>query len=175
MPQADGPAIAQRASPASSSAPLLYQNRYFVDAGRVHIKVCPHTTPTPPLRALLTACPARCYQLNDKAGWRLPPTAAWNAAPAGSSAVCLLQHPRRGCGDRGLDRHPEHEPVASRLLHLAGDEDRPIFLPAQADGRLNQHAISKLLPDQLMRRSEREPTDLGGRFSIPSASRVLLT
>ena len=62
MPQADGPAIAQRASPASSSAPLLYQNRYFVDAGRVHIKVCPHTTPTPPLRALLTACPARCAE-----------------------------------------------------------------------------------------------------------------
>ncbi len=44
----------------------LYQNRYLVDAGRAHIKVREHTTPTPALRALLTACPARCYELNDK-------------------------------------------------------------------------------------------------------------
>ena len=29
-------------------------------------KVRPHTVPTPPLLALLTACPARCYELNDK-------------------------------------------------------------------------------------------------------------
>lgn len=44
----------------------LYQNRYLVDAGRAHIKVRPHTTPTPALRSLLTACPARCYELNDQ-------------------------------------------------------------------------------------------------------------
>ena len=42
----------------------LFQNRYLVDAGRCHIKVRPHTTPTPALTALLTACPARCYELN---------------------------------------------------------------------------------------------------------------
>lgn len=43
----------------------LYQNRYLVDAGRPHITVRPHTVPTPALRSLLTACPARCYELND--------------------------------------------------------------------------------------------------------------
>jgi ferredoxin like protein len=44
----------------------LYQNRYLVDAGRAHIKVRPHTVPSPQLLALLTACPARCYELSDK-------------------------------------------------------------------------------------------------------------
>ena len=44
----------------------LYQNRYLVDAGRAHIKVREHTEPTPALLALLTACPARCYELNDR-------------------------------------------------------------------------------------------------------------
>lgn len=44
----------------------LYQNRYLVDAGRAHIKVCPHTVPSAALMALLTACPARCYELNDR-------------------------------------------------------------------------------------------------------------
>lgn len=44
----------------------LYQNRYLVDTCHVHIKVKPHDVPSAELRALLTACPARCYQLNDK-------------------------------------------------------------------------------------------------------------
>jgi ferredoxin like protein len=44
----------------------LYQNRYRVDAGRAHIKVRPHTVPSPAMLALLTACPARCYELSDK-------------------------------------------------------------------------------------------------------------
>lgn len=44
----------------------LFQNRYLVDAGRAHIKVRAHTEPTPALKSLLTACPARCYELNDK-------------------------------------------------------------------------------------------------------------
>ncbi|UFZ04229.1 ferredoxin family protein [Bradyrhizobium ontarionense] len=44
----------------------LFYNRYQVDPGRAHIKVRPHTTPTPQLKALLNACPARCYELNDK-------------------------------------------------------------------------------------------------------------
>ncbi len=44
----------------------LFQNRYRVDAGRAHIKVRPHTVPSPALLALLTACPARCYELSDK-------------------------------------------------------------------------------------------------------------
>ncbi len=44
----------------------LYQNRYRVDAGRAHIKVRPHTVPSAAMLALLTACPARCYELSDK-------------------------------------------------------------------------------------------------------------
>jgi ferredoxin like protein len=44
----------------------LFQNRYLVDSGKVHISVRPHAEPTPQLLALLTACPARCYELNDK-------------------------------------------------------------------------------------------------------------
>jgi ferredoxin like protein len=44
----------------------LYQNRYRVDAGKAHIKVRPHTVPSPALLSLLTACPARCYDRNDK-------------------------------------------------------------------------------------------------------------
>ena len=44
----------------------LFYNRYLVDAGRAHIKVRPHTVPTSALLTLLKACPARCYELNDK-------------------------------------------------------------------------------------------------------------
>ena len=44
----------------------LFQNRYLVDAGRAHIKVRPHVHPSPELLALVTACPARCYELNGK-------------------------------------------------------------------------------------------------------------
>jgi ferredoxin like protein len=44
----------------------LFQNRYLVDAGRAHIRVRPHTVPSPQLLSLLKACPARCYDLNDK-------------------------------------------------------------------------------------------------------------
>ena len=44
----------------------LYTNRYVVDAGRPHIKVRPHTKPTPALLALVNICPARCYALNDR-------------------------------------------------------------------------------------------------------------
>lgn len=44
----------------------LYQNRYLVDPGRAHIKVRPHTVPSPALLSLLKACPAGCYQLSDK-------------------------------------------------------------------------------------------------------------
>lgn len=44
----------------------LFQNRYLVDSGRAHIKVRPHATPSPALISLLTTCPARCYEMNDK-------------------------------------------------------------------------------------------------------------
>jgi len=44
----------------------LFQNRYLVDAGRPHITVQPHETPSANLVALTTVCPAKCYEMNDK-------------------------------------------------------------------------------------------------------------
>ena len=44
----------------------LFQNRYLVDAGRPHIKVRPHTTPSAGLVALTKICPAGCYEQNDR-------------------------------------------------------------------------------------------------------------
>jgi ferredoxin like protein len=43
----------------------LFQNRYLVDAGRPHIKIHPHTTPSATLLALIKVCPAGCYALGD--------------------------------------------------------------------------------------------------------------
>lgn len=44
----------------------LYRNRYLVDSGRPHIKVRPHETPSAALLALVRACPAGCYNQNDR-------------------------------------------------------------------------------------------------------------
>lgn len=44
----------------------LFQNRYLVDAGRPHIKIKAHETPSAALRSLTFTCPAGCYSLNDK-------------------------------------------------------------------------------------------------------------
>lgn len=44
----------------------LYQNRYLVDAGRPHITVTPHETPSAALLTLTRICPAGCYALNHK-------------------------------------------------------------------------------------------------------------
>ena len=44
----------------------LFQNRYLVDAGRPHITVRPHTKPSEGLLALVTVCPAGCYEQNDR-------------------------------------------------------------------------------------------------------------
>lgn len=43
----------------------LFQNRYLVDAGRPHIKVRPHETPSANLLALTWVCPAKCYEETD--------------------------------------------------------------------------------------------------------------
>lgn len=43
----------------------LFQNRYLVDAGRPHIRVAPHTSPSANLIAMTRLCPAGCYGLND--------------------------------------------------------------------------------------------------------------
>jgi ferredoxin like protein len=51
----------------------LYYNRYVVDSGRPHITVKPHTTPSPALLTLTTACPAHCYALNDSGQVEITP------------------------------------------------------------------------------------------------------
>lgn len=43
----------------------LYQNRYLVDAGRPHIAVKPHATPSAALVSLTMVCPAGCYALAE--------------------------------------------------------------------------------------------------------------
>jgi ferredoxin like protein len=39
----------------------LYYNRFLVDAGRPHIRVKPHETPSAALVAMTHLCPAGCY------------------------------------------------------------------------------------------------------------------
>jgi ferredoxin like protein len=43
----------------------LFYNRYVVDAGRAHITVAPHETPSPNLLAMTKLCPAGCYTVNE--------------------------------------------------------------------------------------------------------------
>lgn len=43
----------------------LYQNRYQVDAGKPHITVNPHETPSANLLAMTKICPAGCYAETD--------------------------------------------------------------------------------------------------------------
>ncbi|MGX9147545.1 ferredoxin family protein [Mesorhizobium sp. 128a] len=50
--------------PAGRVEDKLYQNRYLIDAGRPHIKVRPHQSPSANLLALTRICPAKCYELN---------------------------------------------------------------------------------------------------------------
>jgi ferredoxin like protein len=51
----------------------LYQNRYLVDVGNAHIKVMPHTKPSPELLALVNVCPAHCYELNSNGQVEITP------------------------------------------------------------------------------------------------------
>lgn len=53
------------AEPEARVEDKLYQNRYLVDAGRSHIKITPHTTPSPELLSLVSVCPAGCYAVAD--------------------------------------------------------------------------------------------------------------
>ncbi|MEI9426155.1 ferredoxin family protein [Mesorhizobium sp. Cs1299R1N3] len=52
------------AVPAVRVEDKLYQNRYLIDAGRPHITVRAHQSPSTNLLALTRVCPARCYELN---------------------------------------------------------------------------------------------------------------
>ncbi|WP_067734384.1 ferredoxin family protein [Novosphingobium naphthalenivorans] len=53
------------AAPRAKVEEKLFQNRYLVDAGRPHIKVKPHTTPSASLMAMITLCPAGCYSKTE--------------------------------------------------------------------------------------------------------------
>lgn len=59
-------AMAEMGAPAIKVEEKLFQNRYQVDAGRPHIKIRPHETPSKALLSLTYTCPAGCYSLNDK-------------------------------------------------------------------------------------------------------------
>jgi len=43
----------------------LFQNRYLVDAGKPHIAIAPHVTPSKNLAAMTRICPAGCYSENS--------------------------------------------------------------------------------------------------------------
>ena len=43
----------------------LFENRYNVDAGRPHVRIRQHDTPSKALLALITVCPAGFYRLDD--------------------------------------------------------------------------------------------------------------
>ncbi|MDD2876968.1 MAG: ferredoxin family protein [Acidiphilium sp.] len=58
--------VAKMSSAGGKVEEKLFQNRYLVDAGRSHIKVRPHTTPSKALLSLTYTCPAGCYSVNDK-------------------------------------------------------------------------------------------------------------
>jgi ferredoxin like protein len=61
--------MAMTTSDASSSKNIdskLFQNRYLVDAGRPHITIAPHVTPSKELRSLTHTCPAGCYRANEQ-------------------------------------------------------------------------------------------------------------
>lgn len=58
-------AVKESALPVVKVEEKLFQNRYQVDPGRPHIKVHPHTVPTPALLSMTKLCPAGCYATND--------------------------------------------------------------------------------------------------------------
>ena len=109
----------------------LYQNRYIVDESRPHIQIkSVETCQSCEKQACTFCCPAACYSKNEMGGVTLVTTAAWNAAPAASSArtratspgtiraavtasatssadrVCLVSSPGTGWPPRSLARGP---------------------------------------------------------------------
>ena len=80
----------------------LYQNRYLVDAGRPHIKVREHETPTPALMALIKICPAGCYALNDSGQVEITPDGCMECGTcrvvAEASGDIEWNYPRGGFG-----------------------------------------------------------------------------
>ena len=88
--------------PATKVEEKLFQNRYLVDAGRPHIKVKPHETPSKALAALTTACPAGCYEYNDRGQVEITPDGCMECGTC--RVVCAAtgdiewSYPRGGLG-----------------------------------------------------------------------------
>lgn len=80
----------------------LYQNRYLVDPGRPHVKVMPHTTPSPELLSLVTVCPAGCYSMGDNGQVEISPDGCMECGTcrvvAEPSGAIEWNYPRGGFG-----------------------------------------------------------------------------
>jgi len=80
----------------------LYQNRYVVDAGRVHIKVVPHDKPSANLLAMIKLCPAGCYTLNESGKVEVAPDGCFECGTCRilcePSGEVELNYPRGGYG-----------------------------------------------------------------------------
>jgi ferredoxin like protein len=80
----------------------LYQNRYLVDVGRPHIKVKPHTVPSPALMALTKVCPSGCYSLADNGQVEITPDGCMECGTcrvlAEKSGDIEWNYPRGGFG-----------------------------------------------------------------------------
>lgn len=80
----------------------LFQNRYLVDAGRPHIKVREHETPTPALMSLTKICPAGCYAVNDSGQVEITPDGCMECGTcrivAEASGDIEWNYPRGGFG-----------------------------------------------------------------------------
>lgn len=80
----------------------LFQNRYLVDAGRPHIRVREHETPSDALIALTKVCPAGCYALNDSGQVEITPDGCMECGTcrviAGMSGDIEWNYPRGGFG-----------------------------------------------------------------------------
>jgi ferredoxin like protein len=80
----------------------LYQNRYLVDTGKPHIKVRLHETPSPALLALTKACPAGCYNLDDRGCVDIVPDGCLECGTCrvlcGESGEVEWNYPRGGFG-----------------------------------------------------------------------------
>jgi len=80
----------------------LYYNRYLVDAGRPHIRVHPHTTPSEELKSLVRLCPAGCYAENDRGQVEITPDGCMECGTcrvvAGATDDIEWNYPRGGFG-----------------------------------------------------------------------------
>jgi ferredoxin like protein len=80
----------------------LFYNRYLVDAGRPHIQVRPHETPSAALLSMTKICPAGCYDQNDKGQVEISPDGCLECGTCrivcAASGDIVWEYPRGGFG-----------------------------------------------------------------------------